>query len=248
MVFIPPGTFRAGSATNEVGRDELEPAPTAVTMTRGFWIGKYEVTQAEYEAVFGGNPSRFKGDANRPVEMVGWGSAVTYCSYITQREIAAGRIPTNCLYRLPTQAEGEYACRGWTSTRFSYGEDPGYTNLTDYAWYEANSEGTTHPVGQKLPNPWGLYDVHGNVWEWCQDWFWDHDGGTAVDPVGPETGYSRVLRGGSFFRGARYCRSARRAETTPEAIGYPDTGFRVVLVPDGQCGVMAIRRSERTFD
>ena len=163
MVFIPPGTFRMRSPTNEVDRFDEEGAQTAVIISRGFWMGKYEVTQGEYQAVMGSNPSAFTGDTNLPVETVTWSDATAYCAELTQRERVAGRIGTNSVYRLPTEAEWEYACRGWTSTRFSYGDDPGYTNLTLYAWYVDNSGGTTHPVGQKLPNPWGLYDMHGNV-------------------------------------------------------------------------------------
>jgi formylglycine-generating enzyme required for sulfatase activity len=145
----------------------------------------------------------------------------------------AGRIATNSVYRLPTEAEWEYACRAWTSTRFSYGDDPGYTNLTDYAWYWDNSGGTTHPVGQKLPNPWGLYDMHGNVFEWCQDWFDTYPGGIALDPQGPATGSARVIRGGDWlFWGdvAGNCRSAYRCGDGPDA-GSVIIGFRVVLAP-----------------
>src|SRR5882762_4117815 len=171
LVFIPPGTFRMGSPTNEVDRFDNEGPQVAVTISRGFWMGKYEVTQGEYLAVMGSNPSNFQGDTNRPVETVSWFNATNYCGKLTQRERAAGRIATNSVYRLPTEAEWEYACRGWTSARFSYGDDPDLTNLTNYAWYFDNSRNMTHPVGQKLPNPWGLYDMHGNVWEWCQDWY-----------------------------------------------------------------------------
>ena len=172
MVFIPPGTFRMGSPTNEVDRYDWEGPQTAVTISRGFWLGKHEVTQGEYLAVMGSNPSWFNGDRttayggtnygtdlSRPVETVSWDDATAYCNALTQRERLAGRIGTNSVYRLPTEAEWEYGCRGWTSTRFSYGDDPGYTNLTLYAWYSENSGDTTHPVGQKLPNPWGLYDM-----------------------------------------------------------------------------------------
>ena len=177
MVFIPAGAFRMGSPTNEADRLDREGPQTDVTISRGFWMGKYQVTQGEYLAVMGINPSYFNTnngyaeDLSRPVEQVTWADATNYCGQLTRQERAAGRIATNSVYRLPTESEWEYACRGWTSTRFSHGDDPGYTNLTNYAWYRDNSGGTTHPVGQKLANPWGLYDMHGNVWEWCQDLF-----------------------------------------------------------------------------
>src|SRR6266566_9619431 len=182
MVFIPPGTFRMGSPTNEVDRYDMEGPQTAVTISRGYWMGKCEVTQGEYLAVMASNPSFITGDTNRPVEQVTWYDATNYCGVLTQREQAAGRIAADSVYRLPWEAEWEYACRAWTSTRFSYGDDPGYTNLTNYAWYKGNSGSTTHPVGQKLPNPWGLYDMHGNVWEWCQDlWSCNLPGGIDLD-------------------------------------------------------------------
>jgi formylglycine-generating enzyme required for sulfatase activity len=236
IVFVPPGTFRMGSPTNEVDRWDWEGPQTAVTLTKGYWMGKFEVTQGEYLAVMGGNPSYFSTnngyaeDLNRPVETVSWFDATGYCAALTARERLAGRISTNSVYRLPTEAEWEYACRAWTSTRFSYGDDPGYTNLTNYAWYWDNSGGTTHPVGQKLPNPWGLYVMHGNVWEWCQDWFGDYGGGVAVDPQGPPTGSDRVIRGGVWYYGARDCRSANRINGYP-GYRYGFIGFRVVLVP-----------------
>ncbi len=254
MVFIPPGTFRMGSPENEVDRGAEGPQ-TAVTISRGFWIGKYEVTQGDYLAVMGSNPSEFTTnygyaeDLARPVEQVSWNDAVAYCAQLTERERLAGRIGTNGVYRLPTEAEWEYACRGWTSTRFSYGDDPGYTNLTYYAWYEGNSAQTTHPVGQKLPNPWGLYDMHGNVWEWCQDW-WSQSlpGGSVVDPTGPDSADPewldpsyRVIRGGSYMRFDFYddpgeCRSAARILRSSEdtAYGSGSFGFRVVLAPGQQ--------------
>ena len=234
LVFIPPGTFRMGSPTNEVDRQDDEGPQTAVTISRGFWMGKYEVTQGEYLAVMGSNPSYFTGDANRPVEQVNWFDATNYCGQLTQRERAAGRIATNSVYRLPTEAEWEYACRAWTSTRFSYGDDPGYTNLSNYAWYDGNSGGTTHPVGQKLRNPWGLYDMHGNVFEWCQDWYGDYAGGIAVDPQGPaDTGTGRVVRGGgwsNFYIDGRHCRSADRV-SGDAADRFKRVGFRVLLAP-----------------
>jgi len=231
MVFIPPGTFRMGSPTDEVDRYDWEGPQTAVTISRGFWMGKYEVTQGEYLAVMGSNPSYNAGDTNRPVESLIWSEVTNYCAMLTQRERAAGRIATNNVYRLPTEAEWEYACRGWTSTRFGYGDDPGYTNLANYAWYGVNSSGTTHPVGQKSPNSWGLCDMHGNVYEWCQDW-WSSSlpGGTAVDPQGPVTGWLRVVRGGGWDYLARLCRSAYRLNVYPDSRNFT-IGFRVVLAP-----------------
>ena len=231
LAFIPPGTFRMGSPTNEVDRDISEGPQTAVTISHGFWIGKYEVTQGEYLALMGRNPSNFTGDTNRPVEQVSWLDATNYCAKLTQRERAAGRIATNSVYRLPTEAEWEYAARGWTSTRFSYGDDPGYTDLPNYAWYADNSSATTHPVGQLLPNPWGLYDMAGNVFEWCQDRWAPLPGGTALDPQGPATGANRLFRGGSLFGPAAGMRSASRALNQPPATTSPNLGLRVVLAP-----------------
>jgi formylglycine-generating enzyme required for sulfatase activity len=235
MVFIPPGTFRMGSPTNEVDRYDSEGPQTDVIISRGFWMGKYEVTQGDYLAVLGINPSNFQppkatADINRPVESVSWYDAVIYCYVLTERERAAQRIPQNCVYRLPTEAEWEYACRAWTSTRFSYGDDLGYTNLTNYAWAYPNSDHQIHPAGQKLPNPWGLYDMHGNVWEWCQDSYGDYPGGIVLDPQPPATGWGNVIRGGGWYYSARACRSAQRRSYT---LGHGDfeIGFRVVLAP-----------------
>jgi len=253
MVFIPPGTFRMGSPENEVDRLDEEGPQTAVTISRGFYMGKYEVTQAEYLAVMGNNPSWFNGDQtghswghlegedygtdlSRPVEQVSWFDATAYCAALTERERAAGRIAPNAVYRLPTEAEWEYACRAWTLTRFSYGDDPGYANLTHYAWYVDNSDGQTHPVGQKLPNPWGLHDMHGNVWEWCQDgWAERLPGGIALDPQGPAEGSNRVIRGGDWGSWGDWydpwdCRSASRGGSIPGLWGV-NIGFRAVLAP-----------------
>ncbi len=238
MVFIPPGSFRMGSPTNEAGRYDWEGPQTEVTISRGFYMARREVTQGEYQAVTGTNPSWFQPpnatlDLGRPVEQVSWADATNYCWLITQRDRASGRISTNTVYRLPTEAEWEYACRGWTSTRFSYGDDPDYTNLSNYAWYWDNSGGTTHPVGQKLPNPWGLHDMHGNVLEWCQDWFGEYPGGIALDPQGPSLGLGRVTRGGDWnewFGPVWDCRSAHRRSSDPEN-SHVSQGFRAVLAP-----------------
>jgi formylglycine-generating enzyme required for sulfatase activity len=232
LVFIPPGTFRMGSPTNEEDSSILgqEYPQKSVTISRGFWMGKYEVTQGEYLAVMGSNPSHFPGDTNRPVEMVSWFNATNYCGKITQRDRASGTIATNSVYRLPTEAEWEYACRGWTSTRFSYGDDLAYTNLANYAWYADDSGATTHPVGEKLPNPWGLYDTSGNVWEWCLDWYAPYPGGIALDPQGPTTGVNRVFRGGSWFGPGYGSRSAQRLSNLSTTT-FDNLGFRVVLSP-----------------
>ena len=232
MVFIPPGTFTMGSPTNEVDRNPNEGPQTRVTLSHGFWIGKYEVTQGEYLSVTGVNPSVFPGDLNRPVSSVSWPDATNYCWMLTQREVAAGRIPVGSRYRLPTEAEWEYAARAGTSTRFSYGDDPGNTSLTNYSWYFINSALTVHRVGQKLPNPWGLFDMHGNVWEWCQDWLGDLSGGTVIDPQGPASNAIgwKVIRGGGYDFGESDCRCARRYFFgSHPALNDSNLGFRAVL-------------------
>jgi formylglycine-generating enzyme required for sulfatase activity len=233
MAFIPPGGFRMGSPSNEMDRFDDEGPQTEVTLTRGFWMGQNLVTQQEYQAVIGSNPSAFPGDPTRPVESISWYSATNYCGRLTQIERSAGRIPVNTVYRLPTEAEWEYACRALTSTRFSYGDDSAYSDLGNYAWYGGSSGGnggtTTHPVGQKLPNPWGLYDMHSDVYEWCQDWYGAYPGGAVIDPQGPRTGTNRVNRGGSWAAPNSWCRSAFRLEGNPPDSTSSGLGLRVVL-------------------
>ena len=166
-----------------------------------------------------------------------WPDATNYCAQLTQREIIAGRISPGSQYRLPTEAEWECAARAGTSTRFSYGDDPDYSSLTNHAWYYANSDFTVHPVGRKLPNPWGLYDLEGNVWEWCQDWLGDLPGGTVTDPQGPATNPTgwKVIRGGGYDFAEPDCRSARRYFFgNHPALNDSNLGFRVVLVVEPQ--------------
>jgi len=233
MVFIAPNTFTMGSPTNEVDRNNNEGPQTTVILTRGFWIGRYEVTQGEYLSVMNTNPSPFPGDLNRPVSSVSWPDATNYCWKLTQQELAAGRIPPGSHYRLPTEAEWECAARAGTSTRFSYGDDPGYTNLTSHAWYILNSGFMAHPVGQKLPNPWGLSDMEGNVVEWCQDWAGFLPGGIQTDPTGPASSTSgrKVVRGGAFDNFEQSSRSAARSLFNAGPLDTDtDLGFRVVLV------------------
>jgi formylglycine-generating enzyme required for sulfatase activity len=247
MVFIPPGTFRMGSLPDEQPPQVVAGPQTEVTLSRGFWMGKYEVTQGEYLAVMGTNPSRFQppevtADPNRPVESVTWSDATNYCGVLTMQAQRAGRSPVNCVYRLPTEAEWEYACRAWTSSRLSYGEDPGYTdsttvpfhtvgytNLGSYAWYAENSGFRTHAVGQKLPNPWGLFDMHGNVDELCQQCIGAYSGGIVVDPP-PQASSLEVCRGGSWVDAAWGCFSFGHG-WAPVDLSFSNVGFRVVLAP-----------------
>ena len=217
-----------------------------VTLTQGFELGVYEVTQEQYEQVMGTNPSQFKGPQN-PVEQVSWDEAVEFCRKLSAlpAEKQAGYV-----YRLPTEAEWEYACRAGTTTEYSSGDSD--SELGDYAWYGNNSGDQqidalniwntdednyidrlsenncrTHPVGGKKPNGWGLYDMHGNVYEWCQDWYGSYPSGSVTDPTGAASGSLRVLRGGSWFNYSDYCRSAYRSGNTPD-YRYINLGFRVL--------------------
>ncbi len=232
MVWIAPGTFTMGSPSNEKDRHSWQEGPqTKVTISRGFGMSKYEVTQAQYKAVMGTNPSRFKGD-NKPVETVSWDDAVAYCAKLTGKEKAAGRLPGGYEYRLPTEAEWEYACRAGTTTAFSFGDD--YSQLVEYAGYGKGPLEETYPVGQKKPNGWGLYDMHGNVMEWCQDRYGHHGdgypGGSVTDPRGPAMGSYRVVRSGNYYTRAWECRSAHRDAYGPNQAS-SSLGFRPVLAP-----------------
>ena len=234
MVWIKPGTFIMGSRENDPNYLFDEGPQRVVTLTQGFWIGSHEVTQIEYETVAGSNPSFIQSiltnTTNYPVERVTWDAAVVYCTTLTTTERTAGRLPAGWGYRLPTEAEWEYCCRaGGRMTRFGYGDDLRVAALGNYAWYSANSSSTTHPAEQKLANPWGLMDMHGNVEEWCQDWYeFSYVGAGVTDPQGPVSGSIRVFRGGSFESLAFQCRSADRnagLPTSPNRL----VGFRVVL-------------------
>jgi len=229
MIWVPSGEFVMGSPTTEKDNDLDEGPQTRVVLPVGFWIGRCEVTQTEYEAVMGKNPSDHLGDGRRPVEKVNWLEAVEYCRKRTEREREAGWLPADYAFRLPSEAEWEYACRAGTSTRFSFGDDPGGTLAGDYAWFTGNSESATHAVGMKKPNPWGLYDMHGNVWEWCLDrWSGALPGGAMTNRVLIPDGTLRVVRGGSWLYEARFCRSANR-DTCGILNRCSDVGFRVVL-------------------
>jgi formylglycine-generating enzyme required for sulfatase activity len=200
-----------------------------VLLPEGFWIGRYEITQAEFEAVMGRNPSHHPGEGRRPAEKVNWQEAVEYCRKRTEREQAARQLPLDYVFRLPTEAEWEYACRAGTSTRFSFGEDPADALAEDYAWFSSNSQSTTHPVGLLKPNPAGLHDMHGNVWEWCLDaWAGALPGGRVTNSIAAPTGTLRVAHGGSWLYDARFCRSANR-DSYGVLTRCSDLGFRVVL-------------------
>ncbi|MEW6745334.1 MAG: formylglycine-generating enzyme family protein [Planctomycetota bacterium] len=196
-----------------------------VTLSRGFWLGRYEVTQAQWEAVMGANPSYYPG-SQRPVETIGWGDVEDYL-LIRNASSSGGT------YRLPTEAEWEYACRAGTTTRYYWGDDADLTAIEDYAWFTDNSNEETHPVGEKLPNAWGLYDMTGNVDEWCQDWYGEYPDGPVTDPQGPDSGDMRVIRGGDWGIGARGCRSACRFTNgpTPDQ-AFEALGFRLLRTQD----------------
>ncbi len=199
-----------------------------VTITRPFWLGKYEVTQGEFTAVSGRNPSRFQGDSNRPVEKITFLQASNYCATVTQRERAAGRLPINYEYRLPTEAEWEYAGHAGVTNQFSFGED---TRLGDqFGWTAENSEATTHPVGLKRPNAWGLYDMHGNVGEWCSDWFEPYPAAPVSDPVGPGASKFKVFKGGGWDKDLQFARLSSRFMMSPSN-GIHFVGFRLALGP-----------------
>ncbi|MCG3196475.1 MAG: Serine/threonine-protein kinase PknD [bacterium] len=197
LKLIQPGSFRMGS---EKGDNDERPVHE-VRITKPFYLGVYPVTQDEYEAVIGNNPSHFKS-SSRPVESVSWDDAIDYCRKLSAKE--------GVQYRLPSEAEWEYACRAGSTTEYCCGD--GESRLGQFAWYSGNSGYKTHPVGQKQPNSWGLYDMHGNVWEWCQDWYHDSYVGAPTDGSAwkSEGGPYRVIRGGDWGYSAGYCRSAGR--------------------------------------
>ena len=233
FTWLPAGRFLIGSPTNEVDRYDDEGPQTQVTLTRGFYMGRYPVTQGEYLSVIGSNPSAHTGDTNLPVEQVSWNDATNYCAQLTAQQLSAGQLSAGWVYRLPTEAEWEYACRAGSTNRFCYGDDPGYTQLANYVWYDANSGGTTHPVGGLLPNVWGLYDMGGNVSEWCSSYYGAYPGGSVTDPQdwipGP-LGLRRVSRCGDYGTDPTESRSACRNSTFPD-FRFAWWGFRVVLAP-----------------
>jgi len=230
MAYLPPGTFLMGTPTDDPNRTPYELSQFQATLTRGFWVNRFEVTQSEYQNLTCTNPATFTADLECPVENVSWRNAMDYCALLTQRERQALRLPEGYVYRLPTEAEWEYAARAGTTTWFSFGNDP--ASLPNHAWYSANSQSSTHPVGQLQPNPWGLQDVHGNVFEWCWDWI----GSTPIQPVtdfrGSTNAVYHAIRGGAASFPWIDCRSSWRVGYSAGS-GAFNVGFRVVLAPVG---------------
>ena len=233
LVLVKGGSFTMGGnpAREDTDGDERQ---FKATITKDYYIGMFECTQSQYAEVMGSNPSQFQGKlvngstSNFPVEQVSWTDAVKFCKKLSElpKERAAGRT-----YRLPTEAEWEYACRAGTQTVFCFGDDPG--KLGEYAWFSGNGQGRTHAVGKKKPNAWGIHDMHGNAWEWCADWFDYYPRTAIVDPKGPPSGTDRVYRGGSWGYDPGYCRSANRtctsADFRAEGFSFLSISFRVAM-------------------
>ena len=225
LVEIPAGQFMMGAYDNAAG----------VTLTKPFALGKTEVTQDQFKKVMGTEPWVGKDnvltDKDCPASYVDWHEATAFCQKLTGLEHKAGKLPAGESYRLPTDAEWEYACRAGTTTAFSFGDDE--KQLGEYAWFDGNTAGEqyAHKVGLKQPNPAGLFDMHGNVWEWCSDWYDELPGGT--DPVGPEGGSDRVDRGGCWWGFPVDCRTASRSYLVPSNRG-SSLGFRVARSQSAQ--------------
>jgi formylglycine-generating enzyme required for sulfatase activity len=228
MCWIPPGEFLMGSPEDEEGRfdDEIQ---HRVKITRGFWLAKTQTTQAQWWAVMGNNPSPFEGD-DLPVEMVSWNDI---CGDASRTGGFLGKLnqsgSTDGRFDLPTEAQWEYACRAGTTGPYA-------GDLDEMAWYDKNSGKTTHPVGLKKANSWGLHDLHGNVWEWCLDWFGGYNAEASEDPAGPFLGRARVIKGGCSGIIAYGCRAAVRSGTSPSESHYA-IGFRIARSSLSQQGL-----------
>lgn len=216
MISVAGGTYAMG-ATSEMHMGDYDETPTHQVTVSGFSIGQTEVTQALWKEVMGNNPSCFKGD-NLPVESVSWDDCMIFISKLNNL--------TGKNFRLPTEAEWEFAARGGNNsnhTRYS-----GSGNISDVAWHNDNSGDKTHPVAMKQANELGIYDMSGNVWEWCSDWYGDYSSSAQSNPIGASSGTSRVFRGGSWVFNAWNCRSSRRYNGYPDATDY-GLGLRLCL-------------------
>jgi formylglycine-generating enzyme required for sulfatase activity len=236
FVELPAGRFVMGSPDDEAGRARDEGPPREVTVSRAYWLGKYEVTQAQWRAVMGENPATFQDyptSTVHPVEGISWFDAQECVARLNTRGV--GR------FRLPTEAEWEYAARAGTATRFPWGDDPDYRELPQHAWFYSQAEGRSHPVGGKHPNPWGLHDIFGGVWEWCEDWYGPYPPGPVVDPRGPAEGTARCIRGGSWFNEPEALRSANRHRHPPDS-RQTNLGLRLVWEPLPDATAAAVQR------
>ena len=242
LVLIPPGMFDMGSPESERGLSHSEGPLHRVRISRAFYMGRYEVTQEQWEKVMGVTLSFFKGP-KLPVEWVSWDDCQEFLKKLNALPhpdpfpLGEGK-GVRAQFRLPTEAEWEWACRAGTRTRFCFGDDE--ARLGEYAWYDANSGKATHPVGEKHPNAWGLYDCHGNIWEWCADAWGSYSANPwpgrfrwTRDPQGPASGPGRVLRGGSWGYNPEGCRSACRDLVDPANRYVSHVGFRVVVAAPG---------------
>jgi len=223
--YIPAGTFLMGSPAEEAMRGKDEGPQHEIMLTQGFYLATYEVTQTQWEAVMGENPAVFQSletSAQHPVEYVSWNDCQALISRLN--EMGQGN------FRLPTEAEWEYACRAGTQTAYYWGDKMKQNGSSDYAWANSRSFAQTHPVGSKQPNEWGLYDMSGNVWEWCQDWFGPYLAKPQTNPQGPEKGEMKVFRGGSWYDFYESHRSANRHKHAPDE-RYAAIGLRLVWEP-----------------
>ncbi|MFA4985808.1 MAG: formylglycine-generating enzyme family protein [Candidatus Brocadiia bacterium] len=225
LVAISPGSFMMGSNKG----DEQEKPVHKVKLTKAFFMSATEITQAQYKAVTETSPSFIPGDDN-PVENISWQDAVDFCLKVTESERGKGHLPDGYAYRLPTEAEWEYCCRAGNTKEYCFGDDK--SMFSGYGWFLTNANSLTHPVGTKKPNAWGLYDMHGNVREWCQDWFADkYPSDEQADPEGPAKGEIKVYRSGYFMSKPEGARSASRGASAPISKAV-DQGIRVVAAPE----------------
>jgi len=223
FVYIPAGNFKMGSAPDEQDRHGDEGPARKVTISKGFYLGKYEVTQQQWISVMQYNPAVFQKEANylqKPIDWVSWFDCQEFISQLNQ--LGVGH------FRLPTEAEWEYACRAGTETRYYWGYDVEDNKVYQNAWAFSRAEGKSHPVGLKKPNAWGLYDMSGNVWEWCSDWRGPYNPSDTINPSGPLEGTKKIYRGGSWFNKPSTLRSANRHSHEPDVRG-TNAGLRLVL-------------------
>ena len=221
--YIPAGSYLMGSPESEPNRGADEGPVHEVTISKGFYMGQFEVTQMQWTLIMEDNPAVFNGFAEssiHPVESVTWNECQLFISKLNKRGIGK--------FRLPTEAEWEYACRAGTNTPYYWGKKMKINGSSEYAWANSRSFARTHAVGQKLPNGWGLYDMSGNVWEWCSDWFGPYTKHAQVNPDGPAEGKMKVFRGGSWYDFFESHRSANRHKHAPDE-RYTAIGFRLVM-------------------